>query len=169
MKYKKFGYTSIFLAFFLCTIIIFTAKIYPFEKLDVICEELSLQNYEEYCGRKLPQNRKTQNVYEEPEKYLIINYWLNVKNNTSKTLFVEDYSLSIPKYKTVYFENGMDFYSQYEYMPSETNNIFGRVIIYIGDNDRQKVLSEVTKSIKFNMWYWVYYNDLVSLLAFSTM
>lgn len=151
----------------LAAIIILPGKICPIEKTDVICNEIMLQDYKNYFGRDLPENSKTASVFKDPQKYLIIAYSVNIKNNNFRTLFIEDYSLSIPKYDIVYFKNGMDFYSQYEYTPNEEGRIFGQAIIYTGDKDKKKVLDEVNKSMKINMWYWVHLNNYVSVLAFS--
>ena len=169
MKYKKIVLDLIIFVLIVCLTIISTAWLYPLKRISVSCEEILLQDYENYYGYSLPKNSKTQKILEEPEKFLIIAYRFEIKNSTSKMLFIEDYWLDIPKYDVVYFKNGMDFYSYYEYKPEEKSKCFGQVIINIGDNDRQKVLDEVTETIKINMFYWIYYNDLISLLAFSTI
>ena len=166
MKYKKIFFGLISLVFVFCLTMISTAKLYPLEKIDVNCEEILLQDYEDYYGYSLPKNSKTLDVFKEPNNYLIVDYEVHIKNNTSKTLFVENYTIDIPKYNIIYFKNDVDFYSYYEYKPNEKSKCFGHAIIYIGDNDKQRVLNEVNNSMSLKMWYWVYYNNLISLLTF---
>lgn len=167
MKRKKIFLSLIFILFISYSIIISTAYVYPMKRTSVVCKEILLQEYENYYGKPLPQNSKTEKIFKEPEKYLIIDYKFSIKNNTFKTLFVEDYSLKIPNYRMVYINNTMESYSYYEYKPNEESICHGQAIIYINDNDKQEVLNEVTKTMRINMWYWVYYNDFISLLTFS--
>ena len=59
--------------------------------LYVECEEIMIEDYEEHFGYPIPRNNKTKKVFEQPEKYTIINYSIWIKNNTSKKLFIEFY------------------------------------------------------------------------------
>ena len=168
MKYKKLKVISI--AFLVIYLIARTLSLlYPFKMLYVECEEIMIEDYEEHFGYPIPRNNKTKKVFEQPEKYTIINYSIWIKNNTSKKLFIEEYTVDIPKYHIVYSDNEMDFSSQYEYKPTEENRCFGKIIIYTGDNDKQFVLKEITESMKLKVWYWINYNDFISLLTFSKM
>ena len=169
MKYRKRFYAIILLFLLLVFITIFTSGLYPLTKNSVMCKVVPLSDYEKYYGHPLPQNRQTEKIFEEPQNYLLVDYTIKLKNNTSKTLFVEDYSsVNIsPKYPIVYLKNGVDFYSYYEFKPKEESKAFGCFVIYIGDNNRQDVLKEISDSLKISIWYWVINENFFPLLTFS--
>ncbi|MGM9551187.1 MAG: hypothetical protein ACI3XA_02925 [Clostridia bacterium] len=152
---------KIFVVFLMFLIIIFASTrlvsiLYPITIIDIDVEDVT-ENSKDYVLHNL--SNSILEIDNDLDSYIIIKYDIHIKNNTSKEIFIEQYKY-IPPHKTVYTEDYVEFYDNYELKPGEEEHYKGLCVFDLKSAKRDAFFEELENKSTTHLGYWVFFNKI---------